>query len=109
MEVLLVTHSFLSSMRGIFYGFSFIIFEEKSFGNCFRKLVYKCCCCFKRDEFTYIGENDDDNDNNRLMKNTTNENRESDIRESHMSDTYRVSNASYFRKNNNDANISAYQ
>lgn len=108
-QVLLVTHSFLSSMRGIFYGFSFIIFEEKSFGNCFRKLLYKCCCCFKKDEFTYIGENDDDNDNNRLMKNTTNENRESDTRESHTSDTYRVSNASYFRKNFNDANISAYQ
>ena len=109
-QTLLVLHSFLSSMRGIFYGFSFIIFEEKSFGNCFRKLVYKCCC-FKKNEFNYLEEEEEDgnDNNNRLMKNSTGENRESDIRESHTSDNYRRSSASYFKRNYNDTNISAYQ
>ena len=39
-EFFLVVHTFLSATRGIFYGFSFIVFEEKIFFNFFRK-------CFK--------------------------------------------------------------
>ena len=37
----LVLHTFLSSTRGICYGFSFIIFEEKIFFNFFRKLIWE--------------------------------------------------------------------
>ena len=37
-------HAFLSATRGIFYGFSFIVFEEKLFFNFFKK-------CFKKSWF----------------------------------------------------------
>ena len=39
----LVCHVVLSSIRGIIYIFSFIIFEEKLFFNFFRKFWVKCC------------------------------------------------------------------
>ena len=42
-QFFLVCHSILSSLRGIFYGFSFMVFEEKLFFNCFRKIWEKCC------------------------------------------------------------------
>jgi hypothetical protein len=42
-EINLVAHTVLSSFRGILYGFSFIIFEEKIFGDFFRNYIYKCC------------------------------------------------------------------
>ena len=41
-EFFLVFHAFLSSTRGIFYAFSFLVFEEKLFFNFFRN----CCCYF---------------------------------------------------------------
>lgn len=40
-QFFLVLHTILSSFRGIFYGFSFIIFEEKLFFNFFRKFCIK--------------------------------------------------------------------
>jgi hypothetical protein len=36
-QVLLVFHTSITSLRGIFYGFSFIIFEEQKFSNFFRR------------------------------------------------------------------------
>ena len=33
----LVIHTFISATRGLFYGVSFIVFEEKMFGSFFRK------------------------------------------------------------------------
>jgi len=42
-QFFLVCHSILSSIRGIFYGFSFMAFEEKLFFNCFRNIWEKCC------------------------------------------------------------------
>jgi hypothetical protein len=43
-QMFLVLHAFLSATRGIFYGFSFIVFEEKLFFNFFKK-------CFKKSWF----------------------------------------------------------
>ncbi len=37
----LIVYTFLSSIRGILYGFSFIVFEEKIFFNFFEKIVKK--------------------------------------------------------------------
>ena len=37
-ETFLVIHTVLSSIRGLLYGVSFIVFEEKMFGSFFRKL-----------------------------------------------------------------------
>ena len=49
-QFFLVIHTFLSSTRGIFYGLSFIVFEEKVFFNIFRK-------CFKiKDNNSEINE-----------------------------------------------------
>jgi hypothetical protein len=68
-EIFLVFHTFLSTLRGIFYGLSFIIFEEKIFFNFFKKFYKKC---FK-DE--YSEENEDDvheiqrNTNNFIVEN----------------------------------------
>ena len=46
-QLFLVAYTFLSSIRGILYGFSFIVFEEKIFFNFFRKIF---SCCTKDDE-----------------------------------------------------------
>ena len=40
-QILLVIHTFLSTIRGILYGFCFIIFEEKIFFNFFRNYFMK--------------------------------------------------------------------
>ena len=42
-QFFLILHTILSSIRGILYIFSFIIFEEKLFFNFFRKFWVKCC------------------------------------------------------------------
>ena len=47
-EIAFVFHTIISSLRGVFYGMTFIIFEEKYFGNFFRNFILKyCCCCCK--------------------------------------------------------------
>ena len=46
-QFFLVLHTILSATRGIFYGFSFLVFEEKLFFNFFRNY----CFCFKKKEF----------------------------------------------------------
>lgn len=53
-EFFLVVYTVLSAIRGILYGFAFITFEEKVFGNVFKKI---CGCCLKEKEFI----TDDDN------------------------------------------------
>lgn len=58
-EINLVSHTLLSAIRGILYGISFIIFEEKAFGNIFRNCCYRCC--FR------IEDLDDFEDNERVM------------------------------------------
>ena len=40
-QIFLVLHTFLSATRGIFYGFSFVIFEEKIFFDFFRRCSKK--------------------------------------------------------------------
>ena len=55
-QVLLVIITFVASTRGLFYGFSFIVFEEKMFGNFVRKF-------FRAESEIYI-ELKKDNENN---------------------------------------------
>ena len=40
-QIFLVLHTFLSATRGIFYGFSFVVFEEKIFFDFFRRCSKK--------------------------------------------------------------------
>ncbi len=63
-QLFLVLHTLLSTLRGIFYGLSFIIFEEKIFFNFFKTFYKKC---FK-DE--YSEENEEDV--NDIQRNTNN-------------------------------------
>ena len=44
-EINLVTHTILSTFRGIAYGLCFIIFEERFFGDCFKNKCNKFCLC----------------------------------------------------------------
>ena len=101
-QTLLVFHSILSSMRGIFYGFSFFIFEEKSFGNCFRTLFY--ICCFKKNEFNYLeDEEEEETEEHQLIKTGSNE-RESDVNEI----DFRPSTGSDYGRHNNETNSIDY-
>ncbi len=57
-----VAYTFFSSIRGILYGFSFIVFEEKIFFNFFKR-------CFKRC-YKENGFEEDEEDENRLVRTT---------------------------------------
>ena len=59
-QFFLVIHTLLSSFRGIFYGLSFIVFEEKTFNNFFRKFWNKIK---KKDD-------SDIKDENEIVRNT---------------------------------------
>ena len=52
-QIFLVLHAFLSATRGIFYGFSFVIFEEKIFFDFFRR-------CSKKSK-SELEKNDEEN------------------------------------------------
>ena len=62
-EFFLVLHAFISATRGIFYGLSFIVFEEKIFFNFFRR-------CFKTKLFN--NEIEDNNEKKGILRNTNN-------------------------------------
>ena len=60
-EIFLVLHTLLSSIRGIIYSLTFIIFEEKVFWNCFKRFINCCnCCCFKSNDLEDLEEEDDE-------------------------------------------------
>ena len=100
-EINLVAHTVLSSFRGILYGFSFIIFEEKIIGIFFRKYIYKCC---GKDEDLY---NLEENENIRKSNSGTLIN-DSVGRESNLDDqNVRNTNTGEYVRNN-DMNNSDY-
>jgi len=72
-EMNLVAHSFLSSFRGLAYGFCFIIFEEKSIFNFLKNKVCCCFCCFENRELTDKEENENklNFSNNSLLSNSS--------------------------------------
>ena len=70
-QFFLVIHTILSSFRGIFYGISFIVFEENIFNNFFRKILNKIK---KKDD-------SDIKDENNIVKNSNNTSSVSDYNE----------------------------
>ena len=96
-EAFLVIHSFFSSIRGILYAFSFIVFEEKVFGNCLRKLCFKCFLKIEK-----YGEMDEDKNRDSIANNTIGRNSTDEGL------NFRKSTASDFSKNHNDMNVSDY-
>ena len=78
----MVLYILLSSIRGILYGTSFIIFEEKVFNDFFRKFWEKC---FK-DKDLVTNEEDEKkeilrNTNNSSIRNSNGSNRMSDLKD----------------------------
>ena len=71
-QTLLVFHSIISSFRGIFYGFSFVVFEEKIFYNFFKTFYDKCL----KDDYP-----DEEEENNKIIRNTNNVSTNSEIDE----------------------------
>ena len=107
LEINLILHTTLSSFRGLLYAFSFIIFEEKYFGNFFRKIFYKCF--YKNEELDNLEDNENPVSpiNNSLpvfsmVESTGNENNEGKV-------DFRKSSASEYDKNSNDLNTSDYR
>ena len=96
-EIFLVFHTFLSTLRGIFYGLSFIIFEEKIFFNFFKKFYKKC---FK-DE--YSEENEDDV--HEIQRNTNNFSVENDYENKEKEEKEEENDS----KNDIELNTSEYQ
>lgn len=72
-QALLVFHCFISAFRGIFYGFSFVVFEEKIFYYFFKKLYDKCL----KDDYP----DDEEDENTKIIRNTNNVSSSSDIEE----------------------------
>ena len=54
-------------MRGVLYGLSFIVFEERIFWNCFRRFFKKCCCCCNKLGLDYLDLDEKEKDNKQLM------------------------------------------
>ena len=95
-QFFLVLHTLLSATRGIFYGFSFIVFEEKLFFNFFRR-------CFKNKYFKIMEEEKEINRNtgysNFSRNSEMSENEKKN--EEEKSDTYEMNNSDY-QYNEND-------
>jgi hypothetical protein len=96
-EIFLVFHTFLSTLRGIFYGLSFIIFEEKIFFNFFKKFYKKCL----KDE--YSEENEDDV--HEIQRNTNNFSVENDYENKEKEEKEEEN----YSKNDIELNTSEYQ
>lgn len=71
-QFLLVFHAIISSFRGIFYGFSFVVFEEKIFYSFFRKIYDKCL----KDDFP-----NEEEDDNKIIRSTNNVSTSSEVDE----------------------------
>ena len=95
-EFFLVVHTFLSATRGIFYGFSFIVFEEKIFFNFFKKIWMK----YLRDDNLKLDEEEEKN----MIRNTYNSSSigEYNLKEEQKDDNY--SNIEMNRNSNTNTN-----
>lgn len=101
-EGLLVFHTFMTSLRGVFYCGSFMVFEEKRFNNFFRKLCHKKIIEFReeneneivKDSNCAISSLSDANDNNTDNK-EMNESKELIDRDSKADDNIEMNNTEY--------------
>ena len=99
-QFFLVLHTLLSSTRGIFYAFSFIVFEEKLFFNFFRR-------CFKNNDIQIMEEEEEIKEINRntdfsdYNKNNNTDNDEEKRYEEEKSYTNEM-NSSDYHYNEND-------
>ena len=95
-QIFLVAYTILSSIRGILYGFSFIVFEEKIFFNFFKKIWIK----YLRDDNLKLDEEEEKN----MIRNTYNSSSigEYNLKEEQKDDNY--SNIEMNRNSNTNTN-----
>lgn len=93
-QALLVFHCILSAFRGIFYGFSFVVFEEKIFYNFFKKLYDKCL----KDDYP-----DEEEENNKIITNTNNVSTSSEIDENKKKPEIEIGDEKEKNDNENDS------
>ena len=93
-QALLVFHCILSAFRGIFYGFSFVVFEEKIFYNFFKKLYDKCL----KDDYP-----DEEEEDNKIVRNTNNVSTSSDIDENKKKTEIEIGDEKEKNNNENDS------
>ena len=93
-QLFLIIHTFISSVRGIFYAISFIVFEEKVFNNIFRRFWKKC---FK-EEYSELDENEDEK-----KRTINNSSYNCDIEESKNNDSERDSKVEKENDNKSEA------
>jgi hypothetical protein len=95
-QFFLVAYTILSSIRGILYGFSFIVFEEKIFFNFFKKIWMK----YLRDDNLKLDEEEEKN----MIRNTYNSSSigEYNLKEEQKDDNY--SNIEMNRNSNTNTN-----
>lgn len=101
----LIFHTILSAFRGTLYGFAFIIFEEKAFGDIFRRF-YRCC--FKK---LNIYDLDDDEQNNDDKINSSSSSSMTDMngKDSNEENQFRKSSGSDYGRHTADLNTSDYR
>ena len=106
-EINLIFHSFLSSFRGILYGFAFVIFEEKAFSRTITDCLYKCCkscfCCYNYYDFER-SEDEGEEEGPLINISTNSSNTETNQKDKNEESNFRKSNAS-----NADLNTSDYR
>ena len=113
-ETNLIFHTILSSLRGIFYGFAFIIFEDKAFHNIFKEFIYdklKCCfCCCQFYNLDNLIEDGEDEEEILINNSANTSNSETNQKDNYEEIMFRKSNASdYGRNNTTDLNTSDYR
>ena len=101
-QINLILHTILSSLRGTLYGYAFAFFNEKSFGNICRNCFYKCC--YKKLDLIDIDEDDDQEKDPNVNSSLTDTNRIDNNEENQ----FRKSNNEY-GKQNVDLNTSDYR
>ena len=106
-ETNLLFHTFLSAFRGIFYGYAFIMFEEKAFGYIFKDCCYKCKCCQILDINTF--ESDENNKDDKINSSSSSSMTDTLGKDNNEEIQFRKSSGSDYGRPTGDLNTSDYR
>ena len=92
-ETNLIFHTVLSAFRGTLYGFAFLIFEEKSFGDIFRKCV--CKCCYRKLDFIDLEDEDEQDKESKIYSSTSSSIEDTNEKDNNEENQFRKSSNNY--------------
>ena len=92
-ETNLILHAILSAFRGILYGFAFLIFDKKSFGDMFRRCFYKCC--YKKQDLIDLDDNDDQNIESKIYSSSSSSIEDTNEKDNNEENQFRKSSNNY--------------